>query len=55
VVVDNPPIFKHFGDVLADVESGVYHAGDTVAVRFVGANPRVGLSTPPSIFILTLL
>ncbi|KAG2083487.1 Neutral/alkaline non-lysosomal ceramidase-domain-containing protein [Suillus cothurnatus] len=39
VVVDNPPIFKHFGDVLIDVESGIYHAGDTVAVRFVGANP----------------
>ncbi|KAG2360709.1 Neutral/alkaline non-lysosomal ceramidase-domain-containing protein [Suillus spraguei] len=35
VLVDNPPIFKHFGDVLADVESGIYHAGDTLAVRFV--------------------
>lgn len=43
VLVDNPPIFKHFGDVLADVESGIYHAGDTVAVRFVGANPRNNL------------
>ncbi|KAG2122298.1 Neutral/alkaline nonlysosomal ceramidase [Suillus cothurnatus] len=39
VVVDNPPIFKHFGDVLIDVESGIYHARDTVAVWFVGANP----------------
>ncbi|KAG2158746.1 Neutral/alkaline nonlysosomal ceramidase [Suillus bovinus] len=43
VVVDNPPIFKHFGDVLVDVESSTYHAGDTVAVQFVGANPRNNL------------
>jgi neutral ceramidase len=49
VVVDNPPIFKHFGDVLVDVQSDVYHAGDTVAVRFVGANPRVSLPTPSQI------
>ncbi|KAG2033205.1 Neutral/alkaline nonlysosomal ceramidase [Suillus americanus] len=42
-LLDNPPILQHFGDVLADVESGIYHAGDTVAVQFVGANPRNNL------------
>ncbi|KIJ67392.1 hypothetical protein HYDPIDRAFT_173938 [Hydnomerulius pinastri MD-312] len=43
VIVDNPPLFKGFGDVLVDVESGPYRAGDTVSVRFVGANPRNNL------------
>ncbi|KAG0691768.1 Neutral/alkaline nonlysosomal ceramidase [Suillus ampliporus] len=38
VIVDNPPLFKHFGNVLIDVKSSTYHAGDIVAVRFVGAN-----------------
>ncbi|OJA15101.1 hypothetical protein AZE42_05573 [Rhizopogon vesiculosus] len=44
VIVDHPSIFKDFGDVLIDVESSTYYAGDTVAVRFVGANPRASLS-----------
>jgi len=43
VIVDHPPIFKHFGDVLIDVGSSTYHRGDNVAVRFVGANPRNNL------------
>ncbi|KAH7917899.1 Neutral/alkaline nonlysosomal ceramidase [Leucogyrophana mollusca] len=43
VIADNPPIFKKFGDVLSDVSSSAYHAGDTVRVQFVGANPRNNL------------
>ena len=41
VVFDSAPIGKSFGDVISDVGSSTYHAGDTVAVQFVGANPRV--------------
>ncbi|TFY76333.1 hypothetical protein EWM64_g7679 [Hericium alpestre] len=41
VVLDSPPSGKNFGDVLADVSTTtIYHAGDTVNVQFVGANPR---------------
>ncbi|KAI0782937.1 Neutral/alkaline nonlysosomal ceramidase [Abortiporus biennis] len=43
VIVDNPPIGKKFGDVLADVQTSTYHAGDTVVTQFVGANPRNNL------------
>ncbi|KAJ8591584.1 Neutral/alkaline nonlysosomal ceramidase [Rhizopogon salebrosus TDB-379] len=43
VIADYPPIFKKFGDILIDVGSRTYYAGDTVAVRFVGANPRNNL------------
>ncbi|KAA1470483.1 Neutral/alkaline nonlysosomal ceramidase [Dentipellis sp. KUC8613] len=43
VIQDNPPSGKHFGDVLADVSSSPYHAGDNVVVQFVGANPRNNL------------
>ncbi|KAI0820986.1 Neutral/alkaline nonlysosomal ceramidase [Irpex lacteus] len=44
VIVDNAPLGKKFGDVLADVNtSGAYHAGDTVVAQFVGANPRNNL------------
>ncbi|KAF8883297.1 Neutral/alkaline non-lysosomal ceramidase-domain-containing protein [Infundibulicybe gibba] len=43
VVFDAPPIGKKFGAVLADVETTTYHAGDTVTVQFVGANPRNNL------------
>ncbi|EPQ55350.1 Neutral/alkaline nonlysosomal ceramidase [Gloeophyllum trabeum ATCC 11539] len=42
VIVDNPPLGKHFGDVLKDVESS-YSAGQTVYAQFVGANPRNNL------------
>lgn len=44
VVFDNPPIFKSFGDVLADVNAQTaYTAGQTVQAWFVGANPRVSV------------
>lgn len=39
VVVDRPPFFKSFGEVLDDVNES-YHAGDTIRATFVGANPR---------------
>nr|POF01358.1 neutral ceramidase b [Quercus suber] len=39
VVVDNPGIFKHFGDVTADVKP-VYRPGDTISASFIGATPR---------------
>ncbi|KAH9915508.1 Neutral/alkaline nonlysosomal ceramidase [Fomitopsis serialis] len=39
VIQDTAPLGKNFGDVLADVEvDAPYHAGDTVAARFVGYN-----------------
>ena len=42
VVFDAAPIGKKFGAVLTDAStSAAYHAGDTVSVKFVGANPRV--------------
>jgi len=43
VIVDNPPFRRHFGQVLIDVGSGPYRAGDTVTAQFVGANPRNNL------------
>lgn len=44
VVFDAPPLFKSFGDVLADVEMGkVYRRGQAVRAVFVGANPRNNL------------
>ncbi|KAI9699628.1 MAG: hypothetical protein M1836_002662 [Candelina mexicana] len=42
VVYDRAPLFKQFGDVVEDVQ-GSYQPGDTVHVRFVGANPRNNL------------
>ncbi|KXX79287.1 Neutral ceramidase [Madurella mycetomatis] len=42
VVWDRKPLFKHFGDVLVDVNR-VYHRGQRVNVVFVGANPRNNL------------
>lgn len=39
VVRDGTPLFKAFGDVLADAER-TYRRGDVVRARFVGANPR---------------
>jgi neutral ceramidase len=42
VVYDAPPLLKSFGHVLADVNE-VYHRGDVVQARFVGANPRNNL------------
>jgi len=39
VVTDTAPIFKHFGDVLTNVDEA-YRRGDPVRARFVGANPR---------------
>jgi neutral ceramidase len=44
VVFDAAPLGKKFGQVLSDVQtSSAYHAGDTVKVQFVGANPRNNL------------
>ncbi|KAJ6259669.1 hypothetical protein Dda_5307 [Drechslerella dactyloides] len=42
VVYDNPPIFKHFGDVTADA-AAIYRQGDTASATFIGANPRNNL------------
>lgn len=42
VVFDAAPIFKSFGDVVADV-ARVYRRRATAAARFVGANPRNNL------------
>jgi neutral ceramidase len=39
VVVDRAPLFKSFGDVVADVKPR-YLSGQTITARFVGANPR---------------
>ena len=39
VVLDSPPFFKSFGNVLTDVKSS-YQASDTISATFVGANPR---------------
>ncbi|TFK19427.1 ceramidase [Coprinopsis marcescibilis] len=43
VVFDAAPIGKKFGDVLQNVNSTPYRAGDKVAAQFVGANPRNNL------------
>jgi neutral ceramidase len=44
VVMDNPPLFKAFGDLVEDVPKGkVCRRGDKVSVKFVGANPRNNL------------
>jgi len=40
VALDSPPFGKRFGQVLKDAASSSYSPGDTVAVHFVGANPR---------------
>ena len=42
VVVDNPPLFKSFGDVLTDVDA-TYAPGAVANATFVGANPRNNL------------
>ena len=42
VVVDNPGLFRGFGDVLKDAQES-YRAGQEVDARFVGANPRNNL------------
>lgn len=42
VVYDAPPLFKSFGDVLADVRD-YYPLGGLVRAKFVGANPRNNL------------
>ncbi|EIM80776.1 Neutral/alkaline nonlysosomal ceramidase [Stereum hirsutum FP-91666 SS1] len=39
VVFDSAPLFKSFGDVVADVQSS-YTSGETVFAQFIGANPR---------------
>ncbi|TGZ76744.1 Neutral/alkaline nonlysosomal ceramidase [Ascodesmis nigricans] len=39
VVMDNPPLGKKFGAVLTNANAS-YQKGQTVSVRFVGANPR---------------
>ncbi|CCX04827.1 neutral ceramidase [Pyronema domesticum] len=43
VVYDSPAIGKTFGQVLTDVNKTPYSVGQTVAVKFVGANPRNNL------------
>ncbi|KAJ7290538.1 Neutral/alkaline nonlysosomal ceramidase [Mycena rebaudengoi] len=44
VKFDAAPLGKHFGQIVKDVSTTVpYRAGDTVAVRFIGANPRNNL------------
>ncbi|KAL2159706.1 hypothetical protein VTH06DRAFT_2275 [Thermothelomyces fergusii] len=40
VVVDRPPLFKSFGQVMADVERVYRRGGPPVRATFVGANPR---------------
>jgi neutral ceramidase len=42
VVMDNPPLGKHFGDVLAQPAAS-YARGQVVSASFVGANPRNNL------------
>ncbi|KAF8840456.1 Neutral/alkaline nonlysosomal ceramidase [Paxillus ammoniavirescens] len=54
-IVDRPPLFKAFGDVLVDVNSTPYSAGDTVAVRFIGANPRNNLRLEGTFFTVNQL
>lgn len=39
VVVDNPPIFKSFGEQV-EAPKASNQAGDSISVKFVGANPR---------------
>lgn len=39
VIVDNAPIFEHFGAITTDVVAN-YRPGDVVSAAFVGANPR---------------
>ncbi|KAI0910005.1 Neutral/alkaline nonlysosomal ceramidase [Ustulina deusta] len=40
VIRDAPPFFRKFGDVVQDVDGGLYQKGEPVTVKFVGANPR---------------
>ncbi|EPE03100.1 neutral ceramidase [Ophiostoma piceae UAMH 11346] len=42
VVYDGTPLFKHFGDVMQDVDE-VYSRGAQVSATFIGANPRNNL------------
>ena len=42
VIADSAGFFRSFGDVLEDVKP-VYHVGETVTAKFVGANPRNNL------------
>jgi len=44
VIVDEPPLFGHFGQVYQDVSSS-YTRGQAVSVIFYGANPRNDLRT----------
>ncbi|KAJ7072962.1 Neutral/alkaline nonlysosomal ceramidase [Mycena amicta] len=44
VKFDEPPLGRHFGEAVQDVKANyTYKAGETVSVRFVGANPRNNL------------
>ncbi|KAK2744416.1 hypothetical protein FQN57_004313 [Myotisia sp. PD_48] len=40
VVLDRPPMFQAFGDVVTPPESKTFRPGDIVQTKFVGANPR---------------
>ncbi|KAI9735903.1 MAG: hypothetical protein M1834_001369 [Cirrosporium novae-zelandiae] len=42
VILDRPPFFKNFGNVIQDAQSE-YRINEDVHVRFVGANPRNNL------------
>jgi len=47
VIVDEPPLFGHFGQVATDADAS-YGVGDTVEVVFWGANPRNDFRTQES-------
>ena len=43
VLLDRPAFFHSFGDVLSQPSKRLFRPGETVSVRFVGANPRNNL------------
>ncbi|KAI2624086.1 Neutral/alkaline nonlysosomal ceramidase [Xylaria nigripes] len=54
VILDSPPFFKKFGDVLQDVGIG-YYKNEPITVRFVGANPRNNLRLEKSYAVVEKL
>lgn len=55
VILDSAPFFKKFGDVVQDAEGRAYRKGETVTVKFVGANPRNNLRLQESYAVLDKL
>lgn len=55
VILDSAPFFKKFGDVVRDAEGRAYQKGETVTVKFVGANPRNNLRLGESYAVLEKL